>query len=324
MIIDMSKCPYSFRHGKYGGQAGEKDGIIYHDENWIVKYPKSTRSFTGTGFDAYTTAPLSEYIGSHIYEILGLDTHKTELCFRNGKIAVACKDFQKHFGDLAEFRTIKNAANAELSKYMDKELPLSATGDSVILEETLLHLKENPLILAVKNQVEQRFWQCVIIDILIDNNDRNNGNWGLLIEDNGMINLAPIYDNGNAFSNKASEEKIKEYLLEKNNNRILGGRTAYMYEGQIQSAKKMLRFNNTILKREIISLTKKIHEKIPEIMMFIDNIPERYHNILVCSPERKDYYKKCLQIRFQELLYPLCIELQHNTMEKEDIDYERD
>jgi hypothetical protein len=50
-IIDVSDNAYSFRHGRYGGQAGDKDGIIIDGENWIVKYPKSTRSMEGTNIN---------------------------------------------------------------------------------------------------------------------------------------------------------------------------------------------------------------------------------------------------------------------------------
>ena len=37
---------------------------------------------------SYMTAPLSEYIGSHIYEILGIDVHQTILGIRNGKLGL--------------------------------------------------------------------------------------------------------------------------------------------------------------------------------------------------------------------------------------------
>lgn len=43
MLVDFSNCEYSKRHGMYGGQAGDKDGIIYEGEDWIVKFPKSTK-----------------------------------------------------------------------------------------------------------------------------------------------------------------------------------------------------------------------------------------------------------------------------------------
>lgn len=37
-IYDLSNCPYSNRHGTYGGAAGDKDGILINNEYWIVKH----------------------------------------------------------------------------------------------------------------------------------------------------------------------------------------------------------------------------------------------------------------------------------------------
>lgn len=42
----------------------------------MVKYPKSTKLMNVDGM-SYTTSPLSEYIGSQIYKILGYDVHET-------------------------------------------------------------------------------------------------------------------------------------------------------------------------------------------------------------------------------------------------------
>ena len=46
---------------------------------------------------SYVTSPLSEYIGSQIYKILGYEVHETILvvCFdgKREKIVCACKDF---------------------------------------------------------------------------------------------------------------------------------------------------------------------------------------------------------------------------------------
>ena len=39
-LIDLNKYEQSLKHGSYGGNAGDKDGIIYNNENWIIKYPK--------------------------------------------------------------------------------------------------------------------------------------------------------------------------------------------------------------------------------------------------------------------------------------------
>lgn len=54
----------------YGGHGGSKRGIIIDNEKWFLKYPKSTKSMGVQGM-SYSTTPLSEYIGSHIYKMLG-------------------------------------------------------------------------------------------------------------------------------------------------------------------------------------------------------------------------------------------------------------
>lgn len=322
-IIDMDDCQESKRHARYLGNAGDKDGIIYNGENWIVKYPKSTKAFQGNNLATYTTSPLSEYIGSKIYEILGIDVHKTELCFRNNQIAVACKDFQKNWGDLLEIRGIKNSANKQIFQE-GEELPISATGDSVNLEELFLHFEKNPFLNNdyIKEQLQERFWDCVIIDILIDNNDRNNGNWGLLYnEDNERYELAPVYDNGNSFSNKLCDKRLKEIVEENNINQVTGTRTVYSYQDKILSSKKILEFDNEILKQEILKIVPQIKEHLKDIRQMINDIPEEYRNLSVCNDIKKNYYIFCLKERFEKILEPVYIKVKQemkNNIEKED------
>lgn len=302
-VLDFSECQKSIRHGRYGGQAGDKDGVVYNGENWIVKYPKTTQYMKGKDLPSYTTSPLSEYIGSHIYKALGYDVHDTILVYRNEKIAVACKDFQENFGDLAEIRTIKNSANKEIQECVGENIPLSATGDSVSLEELLLHFQVNPLM--KRDDLIERFWDCVIVDILIDNNDRNNGNWGLLFNNKkGIYDIAPIYDNGNSFNNKISELVIKEHLNNLNDNYFTGTRTSYEYNGHILSSKKMLNFENENLNKALVRVVPKIEDKIDEIKEFIRNIPNTYKGLSVCSEDRKFFYIMALEIRMKELLLP--------------------
>ena len=127
-IIDFSDMPFSTRHGSYAGMAGDKDGIVYQNEPWIIKYPKTGR-FLQNQQVSYMTSPLSEYIGSHIFQQLGIPVHETLLGIRNGKVVVACKDFRPKGQLLLEMKMIKNAANAELSDRLEQELHYSSTGD---------------------------------------------------------------------------------------------------------------------------------------------------------------------------------------------------
>ena len=51
--------------------AGDKDGILINGEPWIAKYPKSNEGMAKSDkLSKFSQTPLSEFIGSHIYEIL--------------------------------------------------------------------------------------------------------------------------------------------------------------------------------------------------------------------------------------------------------------
>lgn len=302
-IVDFSDFDIADRQGIYGGQAGSKDSIMYGGDYWIIKYPKNTQKMSGNNLSSYTTAPLSEYIGSHVYDILGLNVHDTVLGIRRGKVIVACKDFCKTRGALMEIRTIKNASLHAVSEELQEDLPSSITGDMVDLKELFIHFQYNPLLM--HKEIHDRFWDMVVIDILINNNDRNNGNWGLLYDEINKSNeLAPIYDNGNSFYNKMSEEQIQNKLLENDINRHLDVRTPYVIDEHILSAKKLLRLNYRGLRESLIRNVPLIKEKFLDISVMIRSIPENHGEFLICSKERKEYYLQGMEVRLNELLYP--------------------
>lgn len=169
----------------------------------------------------------------------------------------------------------------------------------------MLHLKYNPILKKIPD-VSKHFWQTAIIDVLIDNSDRNNGNWGILqTEDTDDYRLAPVYDNGNAFSSKASDSQIQEYL---NNsdliNRLIGGRTAFDWNGKILSNKELLYLPDKNLQEVILTVTPMIDANLQNIERLIRDIPESYQNHTVCSKERKAFYIRGVQTRFDTLIKP--------------------
>lgn len=91
-LNDYSKA--QINNQLYGGAAGQKLGININGENLFLKFFKSTRSMKNVNI-SYTTSPLSEYIGSHIYEDIGIDVHATELGIYDNKLVVACRDFKR-------------------------------------------------------------------------------------------------------------------------------------------------------------------------------------------------------------------------------------
>lgn len=65
--------------------------------------------------------------------------------------------------------------------------------------------------------ITERFWDMFIVDALIGNWDRHNGNWGFLYDartDN--IELAPVYDCGSSLYPQA-DDKIMESVLANEN-----------------------------------------------------------------------------------------------------------
>jgi len=293
------------RLGTYGGQSGYKDSIKIGDDYWIIKYPKNTKSMNAVDI-SYTTAPLSEYIGSHVYEILGYDVHETNLGIRNHKLVVAVRDFCEYSGQLIEFRTLKNYANDYLAEKLDESFSSTSSSYSIQLEEVLLHLENNPLLLKIDG-ITERFWNQIVVDSLIGNNDRNNGNWGLLQQKDGSRKLAPVYDNGAAFSNKAGDEKIKKML--DNEERLLSNIqntvSCYCIDGKRMTFSKLLSYDNDGLKKAIIYNYPLIRDNLGNIKNMIYEIPREKDGIEVCSDVRKDFYYKLMELRTDLLLRPL-------------------
>lgn len=116
-LRDFSSSPLSSRNLEYGGRGGEKRGIILDDGNYFLKFPKNTSGMDNVEGLSYVTSPLSEYIGCHIFEILGYDVQKTLLgiCFdgRRNKPVCACRDFIEDEANetLVPYTALRNEAS---------------------------------------------------------------------------------------------------------------------------------------------------------------------------------------------------------------------
>lgn len=305
MKFDLNEYPLSERNGTYGGKAGSKEGIVVDGENWIVKYPQNTQGMRGA-VASYTTAPLSEYIGSNIYDILGIDVHQTELGVRNGKLVVACKDFCKTEGSLRELRTLKNVYNKELNEQLEASMSSTATDEHCVnLEDVLIHLTYNPVLQNIP-EIKERFWEQMIVDVLINNNDRNNGNWGILYED-GAYRLAPVYDNGAAFSNKLPDYKLEQMLdsEERFIQSTEASKTVYAIDGKQLLAKDLTSIEDDGLYEAAARFVPLIKSKLDEIADFINRIPDNCDGVPICSQIRKCYYIRSIDYRCEHFLTPL-------------------
>lgn len=303
-IIDFNECETTLRF--YGGAAGSKLGILYQGEPWFLKFPKSTKGMRRID-TSYTTAPLSEYCGSHVYEILGYDVHQTLLGIKDSKIVVACKDFTDKNHRLQEYRELKNAYNKDLEEQLDRSITESDSGmHGTNLQAVMIHLDYNPVLIQLP-EIKKRFWDCVVIDGFINNNDRNSGNWGILIDTSENLQLAPIYDNGAAFSNKLSDQQIQRILsdpIRLKQSTTMNISSGYLLNGKLMHYEDLINQDIPDLKKALQRVIPNLREKIEEICNFIQDIPLEYQGLSVISSARKEFYVKGLKYRFNEVLIP--------------------
>ena len=296
----------------YGGDAGAKESIIYNHDVYMIKYPKTTRDLVNPQL-SYTTSPLSEHLGSQIYKSFGVPTHDIFLGKRRDKIVVACKDFtrivdERHnnraqiIRELIPFHNLKNDfMSSDLESY-------SGSGSETLLSEVLATINGQSDLKVVKGALE-RFWDMFVIDAFIGNNDRNNGNWGLLFDyETSEVTLAPVYDNGNAFFNKRSiaqmEKRLAHHQLMEEDS-FLNPTCVYKYTGLDNEGHTIKPFD-FMARGEIEECNQAIERFVntvnfKRIKKVIDDIPEAYGSLQVMPQIQKDFYKELLKIRCDKI-----------------------
>ena len=235
-----------------------------------------------------------------------------KLGIKAGKLVVACKDFTDERHILREFREVKNYYNEKLENMLDTSIT-SSDDDAhfTSLDALIIHLKYNPILQSVEGCPE-RFWECAIIDGIINNNDRNNGNWGILQNpDDNSYTLAPIFDNGGSFNNKLGKEEFKRRLQSEKAmlDSALGTITSYALNDEMLTYKALLDLNYDELNKAILKVSNTVENKFEEIAEFIDAIPEQEDKIEIISGYQKEFYVRSMAMRYEKLLKPRCCQL---------------
>lgn len=290
----------------YGGHGGSKRGIIIDKERWFLKYPKSTKSMDVVGL-SYSTTPLSEYLGSHIYESIGLDSHDTKLGIANGKIVIACKDFLETNEIIIDYNSIKNEYDEAVETAIEHLSSTSSINSNNDLEEILLIMDKNPYFKSYP-ELKLRFWDMFVIDAFINNNDRNEGNWGLVLnKDTQKLRIAPVFDNGAAFNNKSNDDRLN--LIYNDADKFKQSVyesciSIYKKDGKhINPLKFIEKMNNKDCNEAILRIVPNINLEI--IKNIFNEIPEQYNGLPVLSNIQKSFYIKSLEYKYTNILKPI-------------------
>ena len=289
----------------YGGHGGSKRGIILDNERWFLKYPKSTRSMDVEGI-SYSTTPLSEYLGSHIYASIGLETHETRLGIANDKVVVACRDFLNSSEVIFDYNAIKNEYDENIEKAIE-ELSSSLIDSNNDIDE-ILFVMENNLYFKSLPMLKERFWDMFVVDAFISNNDRNEGNWGLVLDkETRRLRVVPIFDNGAAFYNKASDERLESIYIDEFKFR------QSVYESSISIYKKNgkkinpLKYIESMNNKDCNEAVKRIVSNISlsKIEDIFNEIPSEYNGMLIISDMQRKFYLESLRYKYNNVLLPV-------------------
>ncbi len=190
VAIDFSKYEIN---SKYYGGSEKKEGITIDGADYMIKYQKQTAFGKRNNH-------ISEFLGSHIFELCGISAHKTYLGYRNGEEVVACKDFNIFENQFVPFNDV-----GESTLDQDKETY------QYDYEDIMQMLRDNSKITNVKETIAM-FWRIYVVDALIGNFDRHGANWGF-IKENNRYSLAPVFDNGSClFPNLVDEDEMREII----------------------------------------------------------------------------------------------------------------
>ena len=201
-MIDFTNLPK--RKKTYAGANGSKISVIYEGEQYMLKFPSPA---TKNQQLSYTNGCISEYLGCHIFESVGIEAQKTLLgtYIVNGKekIVVACKDFTSVGVVLQDFASLKNTI-------IDSE----HNGYGTELDDIMTAIEEQQAV--DSKALKEWFWNVFIVDALIGNWDRHNGNWGFLYDvEHDDMTIAPIFDCASCLFPQADEEIMEATLANK-------------------------------------------------------------------------------------------------------------
>jgi len=198
--IDFTDCP-RVPGRAYNGANGKKLAVSFEDAVWLLKFPANAAEVPNAL--SYSNSCLSEHIGSGIFRSLGIDAQQTRLgTFRNGRehVVCACRDFTVPDSRLVDFCSVKNSV-----------LDTGSGGTGTELSDVLATIDGQQF--ADPVLVRRRFWEMFVVDALLGNFDRHNGNWGFLVNDRtGEIGLAPVFDCGSCLLPQA-DERIMTAML---------------------------------------------------------------------------------------------------------------
>ena len=283
-MLDFTNLPTKKK--AYGGANGSKLSVIYNDELYMLKLPMHALKNPNL---SYTNSCTSEYLGCHIFNMLGIKAQETLLgtykYHVKVKTVVACKDFTFPGVVILDFASIKNQIIDSASNGYGTEL--SDIIDT-INKQTVVDSEE----------LKEHFWNMFVVDAFIGNWDRHNGNWGFLYnQETDKLEIAPIFDCGSALFPQIDDELIKKVISSKAE---MNARVYDIPTSAILIDGKRANYHKVITSLEYKDCNKAIKRIVPKIQL--DDINKLIDNVEELSQLKKEFLKKILKLRKELIL----------------------
>lgn len=309
MLIDFENCPESRRF--YSGNAGCKVGVRWAGANWMLKFPQARfpqAKFPQAGdppqkaVTVPVATPLTEYLGSRVYEMLGIPVHETSLGIRGGKIVCACKDFTTNGLNLIEFHDLKNSLSDSEPGFHEPP----SKGSGVILADVKTSLDRIPVLRAIPG-MKERFWDMFVTDAFIHNADRDNTNWGILSDGCRHYRLAPVYDNGSSFTNRRTETETRQRLMDNDllTQDAVDVRSRYTTDcgKPINPLKYMASGQEPECNHALDRFMERYSPS--SLTELLDSLPEHAFGLTVLPDGLREYYKRVMAYRYERAFLPI-------------------
>lgn len=265
---------------KYRGLERKETVILEDGNTYLIKMPDKTEE-TNRGL-SYINNAISEYLGCKIIESIGLDVQevrlgKYETKSSEGKnktdIVCICKDFVPLGYALAE---------AEVATLGSEKTITASFGSIKEISKEIPGISEEEL---------YKFYsKLFIVDALIGNKDRHNGNWGFITGPE-YNRIAPIYDCGSSLCPLLEDEELTK---ERARNMAINAISAITDQGE------RIHYFKYISSGKNECVTNALQEILPNINLWkINRIIDETPYI---SDKRKEFYKEFVKNAYENNL----------------------
>ena len=278
-MINFTNCNIN-KYKYYGGTNGNKICIIYNNEDYMLKLPYLKKEKT-----SYSNSCISEYISCQIIKTLGLNVQETILGTFKDKIGVACKDFTGNGYVLKQFAELKNS-----------QIETSENGYGTELNEVIETI-DNQTVFDQK-ELKNFFWDMFIVDALLGNFDRHNGNWGFLVNaELKDIKIAPIFDCGSCLYPQPNDEMLKSIL---NDEKEMNSRVFVFPTSALKENNKKINYFDYISSLQNEDCNQALKRIFPRIDL------KKINTIITETPFisdiRKQFDQEIIKLRYEKIL----------------------